>query len=114
MVSGKLSSFTFCLFLAGDTQADDSFLIAWSVIQFGESSRYDGWSLGVFDVTISVMSAIGSMNWLTFSTVIDCVLGGICRVGGGGAVSFGLLNEIANLCSNDWMFWMSSLENVYN
>ena len=110
----KLSSFIFCLFFAGDTQSDDSLLHAWSLIQFGESSRYDGWCLGVCDFTISIMAAIGSINSLTFSTVTDCGLGGISGVGGCGDYLFDLLNEIANLCSNDWMFWLSSLENVYN
>ena len=70
--------------------------------------------LGVFDFTISIIAAIGLVIWSTFSTVIDCELGGISGVGGCGDALFNLLNEIANLSSNDLMFWLSSLENVYN
>ena len=79
-ISGKLSLFIFCLFFAGDTQGDDSLLIGWSIIQFDESSRHDGWCSGVFDVTTSVVAPIGSINTLEFSRVVDCGLGVISGV----------------------------------
>ena len=87
--SGKLSLFIFCLFFVGDTQGDDSLLIALSIIQFGESSRHGGWWSGVFDVTTSVVAPIGSINTLEFSRVVDCGLGVISGVWWCDDVSFG-------------------------
>ena len=49
----------------------------------------DGWCLGVFAFTISVIVATGWTNCLTFSTVITSGLGHICGVEGPGDVPCG-------------------------
>lgn len=83
-------------------------------ISFGEFSGYDGGCFGVFDATISAIEVIGSINMLTFSSVVDCGLEGILGVGGYVDVSLVLVKAIDNFCSNDWMVSICSSENVYN
>ena len=51
---------------------------------------------------------------LTFSTIVDCGLKGILGVGGYVDVSLVFVKAIDNFCSNDWMVYICSSENVYN